>query len=180
MRPVQEENLLDVIEIKAALAEVFDDEERIEEQLKLFLANFLDDHADIDYWVENVELLNKETIEKLREVMTAEMQKAIAVKVAEQKMEILKNYDGLEMEIKGTWLWITGNTQAHKEALKMVKCFCIGNKKNGRSESKFYWGFKSAIVPSRSGAPKSMSYINRRYGTQVRVVGADPRPDDEE
>ena len=44
-------------------------------------------------------------------------------------IELLMKLDGLEIELAGAWLWIGGNTRAHKEALKAAGCRWSSNKK---------------------------------------------------
>ena len=37
-------------------------------------------------------------------------------------LEVLMKLDGLEVELCGAWLWISGNTLEHKDALKAAGC----------------------------------------------------------
>ena len=44
-------------------------------------------------------------------------------------VSLLLSLDGLEVELCGRWLWIGGNTRAHKEALKAAGCRWSSSKK---------------------------------------------------
>lgn len=161
MAPVQVNEELDVKTLKEQGFE----EEAIKSVVRLYF-----DNECAAVLAEHVEFMNYDTLNVAREVIPEERQKAIAVAAANKQIDILKDYDGLIMELKGTWLWIKGNTKTHKEALKMLGCRYCGDKK--------VWVYKSKLVAKKSGRPSSMSYINRKYGTQVRQYGSDPTPDD--
>lgn len=44
-------------------------------------------------------------------------------------LDMLKTLDGLELEIIGNWIWITGDTRPHKDALKTAGCRWAPKKK---------------------------------------------------
>lgn len=73
---------------------------------------------------------------------------------------VLLRLDGLTVELCGSWLWISGNTRAHKEALKAAGCRWSQNKKM------WYWRH-----PENAGhwhrSKTSMSQIRSKYGSQV-------------
>jgi len=65
----------------------------------------------------------------------------------------------LDIELCGQWLWITGDTRPHKEALKTIGCLWAPKK------MMWYWRaeeFKSAY--SKKG--QSMASIRDKYGSQ--------------
>ena len=65
----------------------------------------------------------------------------------------------LDIELCGQWLWITGDTRPHKEALKQIGCLWAPKK------MMWYWRaeeFKSAY--SKKG--QSMASIRDKYGSQ--------------
>ena len=64
-------------------------------------------------------------------------------------VNILLGLDGLEVELCGRWLWIGGNTRAHKEELKAAGCRW--------SSSKKLWSWHRGN--------KSMSQIRSKYGS---------------
>lgn len=84
-----------------------------------------------------------ETAEEFREVLNA-----------------LLKLDGLTVELCGSWLWISGNTKANKEALKAAGCRWSQNK------SMWYWRHPEDRKHYRK-SNASMSDIRRKYGSQV-------------
>lgn len=73
-------------------------------------------------------------------------------------VSILLGMDGLEIELCGRWLWIGGNTMAHKEELKAAGCRW--------SSSKKLWNWHYAEDGSRwHRGSKSMDQIRRKYGS---------------
>ena len=77
----------------------------------------------------------------------------------------LLNLDGLEVELCGSWLWIGGNTRAHKEALKALGCSWSNNKKL------WYWHHKEDGSHWHRGK-KTMSQIRMKYGSQTFGQGS--------
>ena len=73
--------------------------------------------------------------------------------------------DGLEVELCGSWLWIGGNTRAHKETLKAIGCCWSNNKKL------WYWHHKEDGSRWHRGK-KTMSQIRMKYGSQTFGRGA--------
>lgn len=72
----------------------------------------------------------------------------------------LLKLDGLEVELCGSWLWIGGNTRAHKETLKAIGCCWSNNKKL------WYWHHKEDGSRWHRGK-KTMSQIRMKYGSQT-------------
>ena len=69
------------------------------------------------------------------------------------------NLDGLEIEICGSWIWVSGNTKEHKEALKGAGFFWASQKKM------WYWRPEEARVMHSTGI-KDMDYIRHMYGSE--------------
>lgn len=67
---------------------------------------------------------------------------------------------GLEIELCGRWLWITGDTYQHRAALKALGCRWSGTKKA------WYWH-----APDDGGAHSrrrvDMATIRAKYGSQI-------------
>lgn len=82
-------------------------------------------------------------------------------------LEALRNCQGLDIELCGSWLWIGGNTFPNKDMLKAAGC------KWSKSKSKWYWHHEER----QTGRHKSMSmdWIRDRYGSQS-VTGFAPDP----
>lgn len=88
---------------------------------------------------------------------------------AEEFMDIiakLSNLPGIEVEICGSWLWISGNTFPVREQLKEYGCGWSSSKK------KWYWT-KEQFTKHRCKT-KSMKAIRFRYGSEK--VNLSPNP----
>ena len=71
--------------------------------------------------------------------------------------------DGLEIEICGSWVWVGGNTKAHKTELKAAGF------KWGAKKSKWY--FRPAGYVKRGKGTWSMDKIRDYHGTQAYRAG---------
>ena len=67
--------------------------------------------------------------------------------------------DGLVIEICGCWIWISGNTYAHREALKKAGC--------GYASGKKMWYWHSPETASRNRRKTTMNEIRERYGSTI-------------
>lgn len=72
--------------------------------------------------------------------------------------------EGLKIEVCGSWIWITGNTYANREAIKAAGC------RYSKSKTAWYWRPEDAAEIGRHKAV-SMDKIRQRYGSQI-VTGA--------
>ncbi|CVK21558.1 DnaJ domain-containing protein [Sporomusa sphaeroides] len=70
------------------------------------------------------------------------------------------NLDGLEIEICGLWIWVSGNTKGHKEALKEAGFFWASKKKM------WYWRPEEGKVRYSTGIT-DMDYIRNMYGSEA-------------
>lgn len=75
----------------------------------------------------------------------------------------LVRMDGINIELCGSWLWITGNTVAHKEELKAMGFKWAAQKKA--------WFFHHGEYRKRSRKTMSMNRIREMYGSEF--LGAD-------
>lgn len=75
-----------------------------------------------------------------------------------QIIDHLLRMDGLEIELCGRWLWIGGNTKAHKEELKACGCRWSPKKKL------WSWHFKED-GECRTRRNVSMAEIRMKYGS---------------
>ena len=78
-----------------------------------------------------------------------------------QAIEQIITLEGIEIEICGLWVWVSGNTKPHREALKQAKYRWAPTKEK--------WYF--AGVPASSFGKWTMENIRERYGSQ-RVTAA--------
>lgn len=67
--------------------------------------------------------------------------------------------DGIQIEICGTWLWITGETKKHKEILKSIGF--------NFSRSKIAWYFHFEPYVKRGKKKYTLSEIRSLYGSEV-------------
>lgn len=74
---------------------------------------------------------------------------------------------GLMVELCGRWIWITGDTLKHKDALKAAGCRWSSNKKA------WYWHHPEE-GDRWSRGKRSMTAIRQRYGSTLYGKGADP------
>lgn len=76
-------------------------------------------------------------------------------------MELFK-LDGLDVELCGRWLWIGGNTLAHKKRLRELGCSWSKNKQ------KWSWHFPEDAAVSYAGRKAwSMDRIRSQFGSEV-------------
>ena len=67
------------------------------------------------------------------------------------------NFDGIEIEIVGAWLWVSGNTYIFKDELKEIGFKWASQKK--------MWFWKSEIFRKKSRKTLSMDEIKNYYGS---------------
>ena len=82
-----------------------------------------------------------ETAEEFRDIITA-----------------LLKLDGLEIELCGSWLWVTGNTKEHKDNLKE-----LGFKYSANKQA---WYYHEGEYHKRGKSKKSMQDIRNMYGSE--------------
>lgn len=83
-------------------------------------------------------------------------------------LEALRNCRGLEIELCGSWLWISGNTYENRNTLKAAGC------KWSKGKNKWYWRHEEEQRERRHRS-MSMEWIRTRYGSEA-VKGIDPDP----
>lgn len=85
-----------------------------------------------------------------------------AIQECEEQMAAVATYDGLLIERRGVWVWVTGKTRKHHVALKGA-----GFKYAPRKEA---WFWKPAFVPSvKKGTASSMKYIRDTWAKDSSV-----------
>ena len=73
-------------------------------------------------------------------------------------INVLIKLKDIEVEICGSWLWITGNTKAHKDILKQLK-FRWANKKQA-------WYYHTEPYRKKSKRELSLDEIRELFGSQ--------------
>lgn len=74
-------------------------------------------------------------------------------------INILINLEGVNIEICGSWLWLTGNTKEHKEVLKSLKFRW--------SKSKRAWYYHTSDYKKKSKKTFSLDEIRDLYGSKT-------------
>ena len=72
--------------------------------------------------------------------------------------EVLK-MQGVEIEVCGNWLWLSGNTKDYKEDLKKLGCFWANKKKK--------WYYRPAEHKSFNKGAWDMDSIREKYGSSI-------------
>ncbi len=73
-------------------------------------------------------------------------------------IEKLIHMDGIEIEICGSWVWVTGNTRAHKDELKALAFRWSSNKAA--------WYFHRDGYRKRSKKSLTLDEIRDYYGSE--------------
>ena len=76
--------------------------------------------------------------------------------------EIINQVIGLEgiiIELIGNWIWISGNTYAHKVQLKQIGFFF--------APKKVMWYYRPPDYKSSNRSPKTIEYIRLKYGSDI-------------
>ena len=74
-----------------------------------------------------------------------------------EALRMIIHLDGLEIEICGAWVWVSGKTYAHRAILKEAG-FCYASKKKR-------WYFRPEDWTSRSRGSLEMDKIREKYGS---------------
>lgn len=75
-----------------------------------------------------------------------------------EALNALNGLDGLDIEICGSWIWVGGNTKAHKETIKAA------GYKWGRNKSRWY--FRPEGYQKRHKGSWSMDKIRDHHGSE--------------
>ena len=80
-----------------------------------------------------------------------------------EKIEAIKELEGLTIELKGVWIWVSGDTYKHKETLKE-----LGYKFCKKDKTPYWiWHPAESKVYHRKGHKVSIEEINYKYGNMV-------------
>ena len=80
-------------------------------------------------------------------------------------IELLIHLSGINIELCGGWLWLSGNTKEHKDKLKAAGCYWSAKKK--------MWYWRPADYSCRHNRHShSMAYIRSKYGS-TKIVADD-------
>ena len=87
-------------------------------------------------------------------------------KALREALQKIISFSGIEIEIAGQWIWVSGNTYAYKKELKEIGFKWANTKKQ--------WYFHTEVFQKRSRKTLSMDEIRSRYGsTTVQTMQRD-------
>ena len=72
--------------------------------------------------------------------------------------EILK-MQGVEIEVCGNWIWLSGNTKDYKDQIKSLGCYWASQKKK--------WYYRPAEYKSLNRGSWNMDAIREKYGSSI-------------
>ena len=72
-------------------------------------------------------------------------------------IETLLHLEGLDVELCGNWVWVSGNTKPHKDVFKELKMMWASKKK--------MWYWRADQFKSYGRSNNSMSDIRMKYGS---------------
>lgn len=147
----------------------FNNLQTLEELKKQYKQLALKHHPDIGGNLKNMQEINTEydqLFEKLKNIhRSAEgrtyTSKEETTETSNQFKDIINsliNIEGIQIEICGCWLWITGNTLPHKDILKHLKFKW--------SKSKYAWYFHNDGYKKRNNKNFTLDEIRDLYGSE--------------
>jgi curved DNA-binding protein CbpA len=71
-------------------------------------------------------------------------------------VERIAHLDGLDIEIIGAWVWVSGDTQTHKDALKAAEYWWMRKKE--------MWAYKGKVSHGKGNT--SLEEMREKYGSQ--------------
>jgi len=98
----------------------------------------------------------------LLQVAVQDMTKNYSEDLEEVISEILK-MQGVEIEICGNWIWLSGNTKEHKEKIKSLGCFWASQKKKWYYRPSEHKSFKRSKAWNMETIREKYIYRYRHY-----------------
>ena len=86
---------------------------------------------------------------------TREEEAGVEARVREA-VEKIAHLDGLDIEIIGAWVWVSGDTKTHKDALRAADYWWMHKRK--------LWAFKGKVSHGRGST--SMEEMREKYGSE--------------
>ena len=78
---------------------------------------------------------------------------------------------GIQIELCGSWLWLTGETMPHKEALKELGCLWSANKRA--------WYYNGSARKTKRAHCKSMDEVRAKWGSE-KIAKTDDKQEQEQ
>lgn len=147
-------------------ANYFKDCKTLEEVKKLYRQLAMANHPDKGGDLETMQKINNDYAYTIAHIVEQgnyteeraerEMNASQAYKDAIDKIIHL---DGIIIELCGFWIWVTGNTKPHKDALKAAGYFW--------AHKKAAWYFRTEEYKVKSRYKMSLDQIRKKYGSQT-------------
>lgn len=93
---------------------------------------------------------------------TSHSQQKNAAETPEQYADIINQiifFDGVQIEIIGSWIWLSGNTYQYKDQIKALGFFYSSSKKS--------WYYTGSTEKSYRRGRYSMNKLRERWGSQT-------------
>ena len=154
----------------------FNNPQTLEELKKQYKQFALKHHPDIGGNLKDMQEINSEYDKLFKELKnihrsaegktyTAKEETTETANDFKNIIDSLINIDGINIEICGSWIWITGNTLPHKDKLKELKFKW--------SKSKNAWYFHNDGYKKRNNKNFTLDEIRDLYGSES--VKANPK-----
>lgn len=122
-------------------------------------------HPDAGGTTEQMQQLNAEYENLLKKLLSgsglSEEQKKNEIELDEALRKVIDELvilEGINIEIVGKWIWVSGNTYPVKDTFKKVGMFPV------KKDNVFYWVYKGS--ESRGRGNLSMDEIKKKYGVE--------------
>lgn len=73
-------------------------------------------------------------------------------------IDAIINIPGINIELVGSWIWVTGDTKPHRETLKNALFFW--------ASKKLAWYFRTSEYKCKSQHPQDLDEIRNKYGSK--------------
>lgn len=144
----------------------FKDCKTVDEIKKTFKKLALEHHPDRGGNTATMQEINTEYAFAIANKLSGSEFEQEEIKISEDFQKIIDaliNLEGLIIELVGNWLWISGDTKTHKEAIKSLKLMFWARKKK-------MWYYRPANHKGGRGN-KTYEEIKQKYGSQTVSKG---------
>ena len=118
------------LKLKEALQCIFNHISSLSELRTLYRRLAIANHPDKGGNMATMQAINAEYDKVFKAMQAGDTQEAKSSRYANEMpeeyrriIEILIALDGIELELCGNWIWISGNTKQHKDELKASGCY---------------------------------------------------------
>lgn len=118
-------------------------------------------HPDKGGNTADMQALNNEFDALFNKFKTGQTNDTTKKEITEEFKEIINaiiNLDGIEIEICGNWIWLSGDTKQHKDKLKESGCYWANKKQM------WYWRPEEYAIKGKSNM--SIDQIRDKYGSE--------------